>query len=87
MLSSDLWDSREGGYQKSLEITKKAELVDYICQHVLSVVELKLSNGAIFPDFTFNQISHKHLVNHGFVFDEEGQAHLPDTSFAGTADI
>ena len=77
VLSSSRWDSDKGGYERRLSLveSRKSDLIDHICEEIIRKVE---SSNKLVPEVVFEQIRYDWLLENGFVFDETGQANLPN---------
>ena len=77
VLISSRWDSGRGGYEKKLSLveSRRTGLIDHICEKIFRNVE---SSKKLVLEVVFGQMSYDWLFQNGFVFDETGQANLPD---------
>ena len=77
VLASDRWDSGRGGYEAKLSLveSRRTDLVDHMGREVIRQIAY---SKKLVPELTFEQMKYDWFVEQGFVFDETGQANLPD---------
>ena len=79
VLVSSRWDSGLGSYEAKISLveSQRADLIDSICEGIFKDAE---SSKKIVPHVGFGMLSNEWLTKNGFVFDETGQANLPNLS-------